>query len=254
VTALSILLVGLLLGMQHATEADHLAAVATLATRQNSLARTLRQGVAWGIGHTLTLMLFAGAVLALGQVISPGLEKGLETAVGLMLIVLGADVLRRLWRDRVHFHVHTHAAQPPHVHAHSHRGEGRHQAGFALGAARRDHAASAHRHEHAPQEWPLRALAIGMMHGLAGSAALVVLSLQAVPSVALGLGYIALFGVGSILGMAALSVAIAIPMKLSATYLGRLQHATSAAIGIATCALGVVMVWQIGGVRALLVG
>lgn len=260
-TAASILVVGLLLGMQHATEADHLAAVATLATRQNSLARTLRQGIAWGIGHTLTLMLFAGAVLALGQVISPGLEKGLETAVGLMLIVLGADVLRRLWRDRVHFHVHTHAPQPPHVHAHSHRGEGRHQATFALrapvfalGAARRAHAASAHRHEHAPREWPLRALAIGMVHGLAGSAALVVLSLQAVPSVTLGLGYIALFGVGSILGMAALSVAIAIPMKLSATYLGRLQHATSAAVGVATCALGVVMVWQIGTVRALLAG
>ena len=240
-TAASILVVGLLLGMQHATEADHLAAVATLATRQNSLARTLRQGIAWGIGHTLTLMLFAGAVLALGQVISPGLGKGLETAVGLMLIVLGADVLRRLWRDRVHFHVHTHAPQPPHVHAHSHRGDGA-------------HANSAHRHEHAPREWPLRALAIGMVHGLAGSAALVVLSLQAVPSVTLGLGYIALFGVGSILGMAALSVAIAIPMKLSATHLGRLQHATSAAVGVATCALGVVMVWQIGTVRALLAG
>src|SRR6188474_1690343 len=170
-TAVSILVVGLLLGMQHATEADHLAAVATLTTRQNSLARVLRQGIAWGIGHTLTLMLFAGAVLALGQVISPGLEKGLETAVGLMLIVLGADVLRRLWRDRVHFHVHTHAPQPPHVHAHSHRGDGA-------------HADSAHRHEHATREWPLRALAIGMVHGLAGSAALVVLSLQAVPSVA----------------------------------------------------------------------
>jgi ABC-type nickel/cobalt efflux system permease component RcnA len=240
-TALSILVVGLLLGMQHATEADHLAAVASLATRQNSLARALHQGVAWGIGHTLTLMLFAGAVLALGQVISPGLEQVLETAVGLMLIVLGADVLRRLWRGRVHFHVHTHAPQPPHVHAHSHRGEGA-------------HAASAHRHEHAPREWPLRALAVGMMHGLAGSAALVVLSLQAVPSVAIGLGYIALFGVGSILGMATLSVAIAIPMKLSATYLGRLQHTMSAAIGIATCTLGVVMVWQIGTVRALLAG
>jgi len=209
----SILVVGLLLGMQHATEADHMAAVATLATRQqNSLARTLRQGLAWGIGHSLTLLAFAGAVLALGQAISPGLEKGLETAVGLMLIVLGADVLRR-WR-------HERVACPAHTHP--------------------------------PRQWPLRALAIGMMHGLAGSTALVVMSLQAVPSVALGLGYIALFGVGSILGMAALSVAIAIPMKLSATYLSRLQHAMSALIGVSTCALGVVMVWQIGSLKALL--
>ena len=109
VTSLSILVVGLLLGMKHATDADHLAAVATLATRQGSLAQTLRQGVAWGVGHTLTLMGFGGAVLLLGQAISPGLERALETAVGAMLVLLGADVLRRLARDRIHFHVHRHA-------------------------------------------------------------------------------------------------------------------------------------------------
>ncbi len=178
--------------MKHATEADHLAAVATLATRQGSLAQTLRQGVAWGVGHTLTLMLFGGAVLWLGQVISPRLEQALETAVGIMLVLLGADVLRRLVRDRIHFHVHRHGPRTTHVHAHSHRGEGR-------------HADSAHRHAH-PQRWPVRALAVGMMHGLAGSAALVVLALQTIPSVGLGVGYIALFGLGSIAGMALLSV------------------------------------------------
>jgi cytochrome c biogenesis protein CcdA len=107
-TPFSILVVGLLLGMKHATEADHLAAVATLATRQNSLRQTLRQGVAWGVGHTLTLMLFGGAVLWLGRVIPPGLGQALEMAVGAMLVALGADVLRRLVRDRVHFH----ASQP----------------------------------------------------------------------------------------------------------------------------------------------
>ena len=112
-----------------------------------------------------------------------------------MLVVLGVDVLRRLARDRIHFHAHRHDLETEHVHAHSHRGEGR-------------HAESSHRHEHAKQ-WPLRALAVGVMHGLAGSAALVVLSLQAVPSIALGLGYIVLFGVGSIFGMALLSLAIA---------------------------------------------
>lgn len=237
-TALSILFIGLLLGMKHATEADHLAAVATLATRQTSLAQTLRQGVAWGIGHTLTLMLFAGAVLALGQVISPDLEQALETAVGIMLIVLGADVLRRLVRDRIHFHAHRHAAGAEHVHAHSHRAEGR-------------HAESPHRHEHA-KRWPVRALAVGVMHGLAGSAALVVLSLQAVPSVALGLGYIALFGVGSIVGMALLSVAIAVPLKLSAGYLTRVHHAMTALVGGVSCALGIFMVLEVGYLKALL--
>jgi hypothetical protein len=105
-TAFALLLVGLLLGMKHATEADHLAAVATLATRQGSVAKTLRQGVAWGVGHTLTLLAFGGAVLLLGQVISPRLGQGLESDVGIMLVVLGADVLRRLVRDRIHFDFH----------------------------------------------------------------------------------------------------------------------------------------------------
>lgn len=237
-TEFSILVVGLLLGMKHATEADHLAAVATLATRQSSLKQTLRQGVAWGIGHTLTLMLFGGAVLLLGQVISPRLEQALETAVGIMLIALGADVLRRLVRDRIHFHVHRHHPDTAHVHAHSHRGEGR-------------HADSAHRHVHA-QRWPVRALAVGMMHGLAGSAALVVVALQTIPSARLGVGYIALFGVGSIAGMAMLSVIIAVPLKLSSGYLNRVRHAMTALVGVLTCALGIFTVVEIGYLRTLI--
>jgi hypothetical protein len=238
VTALSILVVGLLLGMQHATEVDHLAAVATLATRQSSLTQTLRQGVAWGIGHTLTLVLFGGVVLWLGQAISPRLGQALETAVGIMLVLLGADVLRRLVRDRIHFHIHRHRPGTVHVHAHSHRGEGRHEE-------------SAHRHAH-PKRWPVRALAVGMMHGLAGSAALVVLALQSMPSVGLGVGYIALFGLGSIAGMALLSVAIAVPLKLSSSYLTRMHRATTALVGAFSCALGVAMVVEIGYLKALL--
>jgi high-affinity nickel permease len=238
VSALSILVVGLLLGMKHATEADHLAAVATLATRQGSLAQTLRQGVAWGIGHTVTLLLFGGALLLLGLVISPGLGQALETAVGFMLMVLGADVLRRLVRDRIHFHVHRHDRATAHVHAHSHRGDG-------------PHVRSAHRHAH-PARWPLRALAVGMMHGLAGSAALVVLTLQTMPSVGLGIGYIALFGVGSIAGMALLSVVIAVPLKLSSGHLTRLHQAMTAVVGLFSCALGAFMVIEIGYLRQLL--
>ena len=237
-TALSILFVGLLLGMQHATEADHLAAVASLATQQSSLGRTLRLGVAWGVGHTATLMLFAGAVLMLGRVISPGLERALETAVGVMLIGLGGDVLRRLVRDRIHFHVHHHAPGTRHVHAHSHRGEG-------------PHADSAHRHEHAAR-LPIRALAVGTMHGLAGSAALVVLSAQAAPSLALGLGYIALFGAGSIIGMALLSVAIAVPLRLSAARLTHVHRWLTAFVGAVTCSLGLSVIWESGLFRAWL--
>lgn len=237
-TALSILAVGLLLGMKHATEADHLAAVATLATRESSLPQALRQGVAWGIGHTLTLMAFGGALLLLGLAVSPRLGQALETGVGAMLIVLGADVLRRLVRDRIHCHVHRHDGDAAHVHAHSHRGDGLHQA-------------ASHRHAH-PVRWPVRALAVGMMHGLAGSAALVVLALQTMPSVGLGLGYIALFGLGSIAGMALLSIVIAVPLKLSSGYMTGAHRAMTAFVGVFSCALGLFIVIEIGYLRQLL--
>jgi len=247
-TTFSILLVGFLLGLKHATEADHLAAVATLVTRQSSYAQTMAQGIAWGVGHTITLMAFGGIVLALGKTIPPGLEMALELAVGVMLVILGADVLRRLARGRIHFHVHAHGAGVAHVHAHSHSdAEARRDA--TRGAVR--HAATEHRHSHG---LPLRALAVGTMHGLAGSAALVLLSLQAVPNWTTGLVYIVVFGVGSIAGMALLSVAIAIPLRLSAARLGWLHNATTALFGAFSCALGVYVVYTIGFVEGLLVG
>jgi hypothetical protein len=213
-TVFSILLVGLLLGMKHATEADHLAAVATLATRQASLAQTLRQGVAWGVGHTLSLMLFGGAVFLLGQAISPNLEQALETAVGIMLIGLGADVLRRLVVERIGFRVQADGANDGH----------------------------------------LRALAVGMMHGLAGSAALVMLSIRSLPSWSIGLGYILVFGLGSIAGMALLSVAIALPLRLSAGRLLALHRSMTGLVGLFSCALGAYMVVEIGYLRATLFG
>lgn len=236
-TALSILVVGLLLGMQHATEADHLAAVATLATRQASLGRTLSQGVAWGVGHTLTLLAFGGAVFLLGQSVPPSLEQALETAVGAMLVLLGADVLRRLIGERSHVHVHRHDQAIAHVHAHGHAGAGRHER-------------SPHRHAHVPRHWPLRALAVGMMHGLAGSAALVMLSLRKVDSLPLGLGYIAVFGLGSVAGMALLSVVIAVPLRWSAGCVGGLHRTMTALVGLSSCALGLAMVVRIGDLRA----
>lgn len=266
-TGFTILLFGFLIGMKHATEADHLAAVATLATGQSSLAQTMKQGAVWGIGHSLTLMLFGGIVLALGKSIPEYLEQGLELAVGIMLIVLGADVLRRIVQQRIHFHVHRHDQDLTHVHAHSHAAEGAHRL-------------SPHRHTHAqglPLRWrmdkargiatpasvntrastrsfPLRALAVGMMHGMAGSAALILLSLGAVQSLTMGILYIALFGVGSIVGMAVLSVAIAIPLRLSASYLGRLHNGLTLLVGGFSCVLGACMVYRTGFTDGLLLG
>ena len=269
-TLLSILIIGFLLGMKHATESDHLAAVATLATRQHSFAATLKQGVAWGLGHTVTLMLVGGVVLALGTSIPPKLERALEFGVGLMLVGLGVDVLRRIVRQRIHFHVHQHAGEQAHIHAHSHAGEtaraapphaslrlpalSAHRAGeLPIVNLSVEHSLTPHDHLHAAK-LPLRALAVGMMHGLAGSAALILLSLHTVQSVPMGILYIVFFGAGSIAGMALLSVAIAVPLRLSSRYLTFVHRGFGVAIGMLTLSLGAWMVYRIGFVEGLLVG
>src|SRR5262245_16322307 len=119
----SILFVGFFLGMKHATEADHLAAVATLATRQATLLQTIRQGVAWGVGHSVVLLTIGTIVLMLGAAVPERMAQALEFCVGIMLVLLGADVLRRLIRERMHIHVHSHPGGVTHFHFHAHAGE-----------------------------------------------------------------------------------------------------------------------------------
>jgi hypothetical protein len=211
VTMFSVLAIGFVLGLKHATEADHLTAVATLATKQSSLLQILRQGVAWGLGHSLTLLSVGLLVLALGHDTPAWLAEALECAVGAMLMVLGADVLRRVFTDREL------VRSDPQV-----------------GSA------------HAPVPGlPLRALIVGMVHGMAGSAALIVLSLGAMQSRGLALLYVAVFGIGSISGMAVLSVAMAGPLRLSAKWLGEGYRQVTGAIGVLSCVLGAVVVYRI---------
>lgn len=220
------LFLGLLVGMQHAMEADHVAAVSSIVSRETGARRIIRHGVVWGLGHSATLMLFAGAVVLLDGTIGDELAAALEFAVGAMLVLLGGHVIWRLIRDRVHFHIHRHAEGTVHVHAHSHRGE------------RRRHDPDAHQHEH-PQAFPVRTLVVGLMHGMAGSAALLILTASVMPSAVLGLLYVAMFGAGSILGMALLSAVISVPLAYSARFLTRGQQTVQALIGTATIALGI---------------
>jgi len=224
----ALLLLGLLFGMQHATEADHLAAVATLVAREEQFGPAIRQGVFWGLGHSLTLLLFGGSVMVVGIVLSGRSVHALEGAVGVMLVLLGADLIRRLWRDRVHFHPQVHgndaAHATPHFHAHSHKGEPA------------PHDSEQHRHEHRPI--PLRALLVGMVHGLAGSAALSLLTLQQIKSPWLGLVYVLLFGLGSIAGMGVLSAIVSVPMRLSGDRLTQGHVALNVAAGLFSVGLG----------------
>lgn len=222
-----ILGLGFLLGMQHALEADHIAAVSSIAARRSHIADIVKHGLTWGLGHTLTLFAFAGAAILLGRAIPENVARPLEIAVGVMLIGLGAHVLWRLWRDRVHFHRHGHADGTVHFHAHSHAGE------------TAPHARSVHAHDHGFR-W--RTLLVGLMHGMAGSATLLVLAVTQASSPMVGLGYVALFGIGSMIGMGALSTVIAVPLVVSARSLTSANRALQAAVGLVTVAIGIMTV------------
>jgi hypothetical protein len=219
-----ILGLGFLLGMQHALEADHIAAVSSIAARRSHVADIVKHGLTWGFGHTLTLFAFAGAAILLGHAIPEHFARPIETAVGIMLVGLGAHVLWRLWRDRVHFHRHGHGDGAVHFHAHSHAGE-------AV-----PHSRAAHAHVHGFR-W--RTLLVGLMHGMAGSAALLVLAVSQASSPTVGLGYVVLFGIGSMIGMGALSIVIAVPIALSARWLTWANRGLQGAVGMVTIAIGI---------------
>ncbi|OKO78722.1 urease accessory protein [Bradyrhizobium sp. NAS96.2] len=218
-----ILSLGFLLGMQHALEPDHIAAVSSIAARRTHVGDIVKHGLTWGLGHTLTLFIFAGVAILLGRAIPETVSQPIETAVGVMLVGLGAHVWWRLWRDRVHFHSHSHG-DTTHFHAHSHAGE------------TGPHVGTAHSHAHGFR-W--RTLLVGLMHGMAGSAALLVLTVSQAPNPVIGLGYVALFGVGSMIGMGALSSVIAVPLAASARWLTWANRGLQMAVGAVTIAIGI---------------
>lgn len=226
----SVLLLGLLIGLRHAIEADHVAAVATLSNRSSSLRGALRLGAVWGIGHTLTLLIVGTAFLYLDMLVPERVVQALEIMVGIMLILLGIDVVRRMLKDRIHFHVHPHAGGVVHFHAHSHKGE-------------LEHIVSQHEHNHST-EFPLRALIVGLVHGLAGSAALVLLTLQTIQNPLIGVLYIVLFGFGSIIGMAAISLVIVIPFYYSGKGLTWVHNGLKCITGTATIVIGALLIYQ----------
>lgn len=225
---LGVLGLGFLLGMQHALEADHIAAVSSIAARRASVRDIVKHGLTWGLGHTLTLFAFAGAAILIGHAIPDYIARPIETAVGIMLVGLGLNVLWRLWRDRVHFHAHSHGDGQTHIHIHSHANE------------KLPHARSVHAHEHGFR-W--RTLFVGFLHGMAGSAALLVLAVSQVANPVYGLIYVLLFGIGSMVGMGALSTVIAIPFVVSARTLTWANRGLQIVVGVVTVTIGTVTIY-----------
>ena len=220
--------------MQHALEADHVAALSSICTGTRSVRRIATHGAVWGLGHSFTLLIFAGAAIFLDLRFGDNLAHALECVVGVMLILLGGQVLFRLWRARLHFHSHRHADGKTHFHVHSHQGENA------------CHDPERHVHVHA-NRLPLRTLLVGMVHGLAGSAALIILTASTVQDPVMGLFYVALFGLGSIAGMTVLSSLLAVPLAWTAQTLTWAHRGLQAGVGLATLVLGALLLVEAGG-------
>ena len=211
ISLLTILVVGFLLGMRHATDADHVIAVGTIVTREQRAGRAAIIGAAWGVGHTVTIFVVGSILILFRVTLPPRMGLSMELAVGLMLIVLGLRNLRAsfAWpvapgRDEkkptVHYHAHG-----DYIHAH----------------ASQSHNPPSHSHQETPvnklDRWfgrssvygMVRPLLIGIVHGLAGSAAIALLVLSTIPSARWAVGYLVIFGIGTILGMMLITLAMA---------------------------------------------
>jgi high-affinity nickel-transport protein len=256
---LSLLVFGFLLGVRHATDADHVIAIATIVSRQGTLRGSALIGAAWGVGHTITVLAVGSAIILFGVLIPPRLGLAMEFSVGVMLVLLGAMTLMGLGQaiglvssagatDRggdiagwpLHDHVHAHGDYV-HRHLHAHGPE-----------------AHGHGHERTPvamlDTWfsrrpvyrYIRPLAIGVVHGLAGSAAIALLVLSAVRNPAWGLAYLVIFGIGTVAGMMIITVALSLPFTFTSGALPRLNRHLRTAAGLLSFCAGLFLVYQIG--------
>ncbi len=225
---------GFLLGLKHATEADHLAAVSTIVSERKSIWSSAFIGGIWGLGHTIALFIAGVFVVLLDFEITAQTERILEFCVGIMLVLLGANVLRKLIRGaRLHFHAHKHGS---HVHAHPHI-----------------HASCDAPHTHHGFSFRPKALIVGMIHGLAGSSALMLLVIPTIESRAVGLLYILIFGAGSIGGMMLMSFLVSLPFQLTEKKFNRLNYFLQSVAGLVSVGLGLFIVYEKAIAKSLFV-
>lgn len=277
---LSLLAIGFFLGVRHATDADHVVAIATIVTRERRLSAAAAIGVLWGVGHGLTVAVVGCAIILFGVVIPPRVGLAMEFAVGIMLVVLGvftlAAVARQAREALAVYLLHGHhgdraagadadrgstlaASADEHMHVHAH--------GDYVHTHEHGHAHGGHGHaEHAhPQAWldrhfgrltlyqAVRPVVVGVVHGLAGSAAVGLLALAAVRDPLWGLVYLFVFGVGTIVGMMLITLLIAAPFAVSANRLPLISSSVRAFAGALSLVFGLFLMYQIGVVGGLFV-
>ena len=218
--------IGLLLGLRHAFEPDHLAAVSTLATRPAARLRSAaRLGLVWGLGHTATVGIVVLLIIVLGIQVPERFWPIAELLVAALLVLLGWVVIWRYVRGRWHLHAHSHASGP-HLHLHSHS------------------QAAGHEHQHGTVD-ARRSLGFGIAHGLAGSGAIAALLVAAAPNTPARIAYFAAFGIGTIIGMLGVSLTLSVVIRLASRQGERwatLLHVGAAAVSIVA---GIVLAQQV---------
>ena len=225
---LTSLSLGFTVGLMHAFDPDHLVAMSTMVSRERSIRRSSLLGAMWGLGHTTSLALVGLAVLALQLTIPPSLSKGMEFAVAMMIVALGGHLI---WQSTKEFglHRHTHSHEGPthsHVHLHSKNEPTNHQ-------------------HHVPRSHT-KTFAIGIIHGLAGSAALTLAVMTTMTSTVQGLLYILVFGLGSIGGMLLMSAIMSMPFAVLGKWTSGWQRPAQGMIGMLAISFGLYFAWSIG--------
>jgi ABC-type nickel/cobalt efflux system permease component RcnA len=264
---LSFLLLGFFLGMRHATDADHVVAIATIVSRERSMTGSALIGAAWGVGHTMTVMAVGAAIILFGVVIPPRLGLSMEFAVGIMLVLLG--ILTLTGMGRVVGLAHVHAAvrggdahdHHSHDHGHDHLHDHLHAHGDYL--HHHPHGDGPDAHGHAEEQTPLarldryglrrialyqwlRPFVVGLVHGLAGSAAAALMVLSIIREPAAALGYLLLFGLGTIFGMMLITLLLSAPFAFTAVNLPKFNWRLRVASGLISFVFGVVLIYGIG--------
>jgi ABC-type nickel/cobalt efflux system permease component RcnA len=249
---------GFVLGMRHATDADHVIAVTTILSRTRRFTHSTVIGALWGLGHTITVLAVGMAIIVFGVVIPPALGLAMELAVAVMLILLGVLSLTgglRSITERLtppaplhgHAHEHRHAHEDAEMHAHEHA----HLHGHGTDAA-----LSSLRDLRATFGWYQlgRPVVVGLVHGLAGSAAVALLVLTTVSDPQQALAYLVIFCAGVAAGMAILTTVIGLPFIVSRARSERINRWLTVSTGILSIAFGLYLAYQIGFVDGLFTG